>query len=185
MKLLESVMLVSGFVFASPTLAEQVNLPSADVHLVTTAEDRQQVVLRLERPAILDHVSLGEASLRLSADLVSPESELRVQILALREDYQGGGEPSVIEGLVGRFTLERGSAIRKVDLSGLVRGTLHEAQFYGLLVTTPPGVEGGFDESQGQAMLSRLQGSTLDVSFRRTPPPPSIREPQRGRQENR
>jgi hypothetical protein len=62
-------------------------------------------------------------------------------------------------------------------VSNLIRGVLHEEEFYGLLVTAGEGVDGGFESGEAQELLLALEGATLEIQYRRTQPPPRSQRP--------
>ena len=165
------VPVVASVLLAGAVAASEISLPVTDAEIVTTPAGKSQIVLPLARPQLLDHVSLGEARLRLSRDFLADGREQRILVLALRAPWSGGDEPPLFEGLVDRLSLAEGSHTRVMDLSNVVRGVLREPEFYGLLITTPGEADGGFDGADAQAILAAVQGATLEISYRRIPPP--------------
>jgi hypothetical protein len=158
--------------FASLANAEDVAIPLSGVELVTNPDGRVQLVLLCSAPVVPEHVSLGDAWLRLPGLPLSEIRDLRIHVRAVSGPWAPGGEIPVHEHLVGRLSLPRGAAATGIDLTNLVRGLRSAEEFYGFLVTTPEGSEGGFDGTDAPLLLAAFEQASLEMSHRRIPPPP-------------
>jgi hypothetical protein len=168
-----SLALLVAIVFGRAS-AEDVAIPLSGVELVTNPDGRVQLVLSCSAPVVPEHVSLGDAWLRLPGFPLSEIRDLRIHVRAVSGPWAPGGEIPVHEELVGRLSLPRGVAATGIDLTNLVRGLRSAEEFYGLLVTTPEG--GGFEELDTPLLLAAFGQAALEISYRRIPPPPPRRQ---------
>lgn len=171
-----ALLVAAAVFFAGRVSAEDVSIPLSGVELVTSSDGRVEIVLPCSAPLLPEHISLGDAWLRLPGLPLSEIRDLRIHILAVSGPWAPGGEIPLHEGLVGRLNLPRGATATGIDLTNLVRGLRPDVEFYGLLVTSPEGSAEGFDAADAPLLLAAFGQASLEISYRRIPPPPRGRE---------
>lgn len=127
------------------------------------------VVLPVSAPDVGANVALGEVMLRLPRTTLSEERETRLRIRVLRSASYAS-ERDLDPDVSGTVVIGAGGQLASVDLSGVMHAVLEGVEMRGLVITAPGGRE--LTSADATALVSALRQGTLEVNYRRVPPPP-------------
>lgn len=160
-----AIAILIGFGGAS---AEVATVSLAGGRVVTVGQGAV-VVLPVSVPDVGPDVALGEVQLRLPRTMLSGEREIRLRSRVLRSASYVS-EHDLDPDVSGTVVIGAGGQLTSVDLGSVMHAVLEGVEMHGLVITAPGGR--ALASADATTLVSALRQGTLEVNYRRVPPPP-------------